>query len=162
MQNNEVKESIWADGVPQNVDESFKITQLELLNMAVKQVVENYAIPNGFKVEGVNAQLGVFPNIILKRNDVIYAILAIPFVYPQYLYINDEVRLEMVKFVKSYNGIPLFAPIGFRSTDKDRAEASMMLKGDTFETLFKGFIKLTDAEHQDLVNVEDQFILLEE
>ena len=162
MQNNEIKESIWADGVPQNVDEKFKITTPELLAMGINYIIDNYAIPNGFKVEAVKAQLGVFPNLVLKRNDIIYAIVVVPFVYPQYSYVKDEVRLKMVEFVKSYDGIPLFAPIGFKSTDTERALASMMLKGDTYDILFRGFIKLTEQEHQELIKVEGQFTFLEE
>lgn len=162
MQNNEIKESIWADGVPQNVDEKFKVTTTELLAMGINYIVDHFAIPNGFKIEAVKPQLGVFPNVVLKRNDIVYSIVVVPFVYPQYSYIKDEIRLKMVEFVKSYNGIPLFAPIGFKSTDKERALASMMLKGDTYDVLFRGFIKLTDEEHQELIKVEGQFTFLEE
>lgn len=161
MQNHELKESIWADGCPENVKEEYRLTVPELLVLAVDYVVKQYAIKNGFKIEQATANIQTLPNIVMKRNDRLYAVAVVPFVYPNYGYLNDKARIRMVKTVKEYNAIPLFAPVGFRSTDKERAAASMALKGDLFDVLFRGFLKLTEEEHQPMIVENKTFTLLE-
>ena len=145
-----MQESIWADGCPQNVDEKMKCNTQDLLLMAVDYFIKNYAIPNGFKIEGANGKIGLGPNVIMKRYGIVYGLAIGPFVFPMYGMLRDEVRISMVKNLRSQNVIPMFAPMGFISTDKDRAKAQLALKGDTFKIIFRGFIELNDEEHQNL------------
>ncbi len=160
MQNN--IESIWAAGCPQNVKEEQKLSFQDLLVLGVDYIVKQFALKRGFKIEVAQANIQKLPNIVLKRNDVLYAIAVVPFVYPNYAYLKDEIRIQLVHNVKAYNAIPLYAPIGFRSTDSERAKASMALKGDTFDILFRGFIQLNDKESQNLIVENTEFSLLEE
>ena len=145
-----MQESIWADGCPQNVDEKMKINIQELMLMGIDFFVKKYAIPNGFKIEQTNGKLGLLPNVIIKKDNVVYGVAIVPFIFPKYGMLTDGARISMVKTLKEQNVIPLFAPIGFMSTDKERAKAEMALKGDTFNIMFRGFIELTDEEHQNL------------
>lgn len=157
MQNNNIKESIWADGVPQNVKEEMKLNTQDLLLLAVDYAVKSICIPNGFKIEQAIAKLGYFPNIIMKKNDQLYAVAVVPFLYPNYGIINNKVRIDMVKNAKSNNAIPLMAPVGFKSIDEARANAQLALKGDVFEYLCRGFVELTDEENQNLFESYEQF-----
>lgn len=145
-----MQESIWADGCPQNVDEKMKLTVQDLMLMGIDFFIKKYAIPNGFKIEQTNAKLSLLPNVIMKKDGLVYGIAIVPFVYPKYGMLTDGARISMVKTLKEQNVIPLFAPIGFISTDKDRAKAEMALKGDLFNIMFRGFIELNDSEHQNL------------
>ncbi len=157
MQN---KESIWADGCPKNVKEEYKLTTQELLLLAVDYVVKQYAMKNGFKVEQAMARIEYLPNIIMRKNDILYAVAVVPFVYPKYAHLNNEVRIKFVNDAKGYNAVPLFAPVGFKSIDKERAKASMALKGDLFDVLFRGFIKLTDEPNQQMLIPNNEFLRL--
>lgn len=155
MQN---KESIWADGCPANVSENSKLKIEELLLLAVDYVVKEYALKNGFMVEQAMANIQYLPNIIMKKNDQLYVVAVVPFVFPKYGYLNDTIRLEMVKNAKKFNAIPLFAPVGFKSIDEERAKAELALKGDLFNTIFRGFLVLTDEEHQNMIVPASDFI----
>ncbi len=150
MQNDQkqIPESIWADGVPANIEEKDKINQQELLTMAVNYVVENCVVPKGFKIEQGYPQLN-YPNVVMKRDGLLYAIVVIPSVYPNYVVPSNELRMQYVKQSKEQNITPLFAPVGYRSIDEDRAKASLVLKGDVFQTMFPGFIILNDEEQFD-------------
>ena len=66
-----MQESIWADGCPQNVDEKMKINIQELMLMGIDFFVKKYAIPNGFKIEQTNGKLGLLPNVIIKKDNVV-------------------------------------------------------------------------------------------
>ncbi len=156
------KESIWAAGCPKEVKEEYKLQVTDLLLLAVDYVVKNFAIKNGFKIEQAKADIRFLPNIVMKRNDKLYAVAIVPFLYPNYGYLKDEARLKMIEIVKTYNAIPLAAPVGFRSIDPDRAKAGMALKGDVFDVLFRGFIFLTDEEKQDMMVENSAFTLLKE
>lgn len=157
MQNNAIKESIWADGCPQNVKDEMKLNLQDLLLLAVDYVVRYVCVPNGFKIEQAMGKLGVFPNIVMSKNNQLYAVIVVPFLYPNYGAIQDDVRIDIVNEAKKHNAKPLFAPVGFKSTDDARAEAGLALKGDTFHYLCRGFIELTDEENQNLFESLGQF-----
>ena len=162
MQSNDKKiESIWADGCPENVKDEYKLNIGELLSFAVDYIVKVFCIPEGFKVEQVVTDLEHLPNIVMKKNDKLYAIYVVPFLYPMYGVLTEKVRKNVVEVTKGYNATAYFCPIGFKSKDKARAEAGLALKGDLFDVMFKGFIELKDEDNQNLAVELDQFTYLE-
>lgn len=157
-----VPESVWADGVPQNVDPKDVIQQPELLSMAVNYLMKNEIVRYGFKIEPGFPRPS-YPNIVCKRNGKVYAIIVVPNIFPHFQVINEESRLQVVQQCKEKNIIPLFAPVGYRSLDKDRAIAGLMLRGDIFVTIFRGFVILNDTPDQlkaikptDLLQLEEK------
>ena len=160
MQNNpnqNIPESVWADGVPEHIEEKDIIKQEELHSMAIDYVMKKVVLPKGFKIEQGFPRRD-FPNIVMKRDGVLYMVVVFPRVFPNYVTMNDEFRLKIVEGAKKFDAIPLYAPVGYKSIDPERAKASLTLKGDVFQTTFPGFIKLTDAEKQDFnVKPEELF-----
>ncbi len=173
MENNneqKIPESIWADGIPETIDEKDKINQEQLHAMAVDYITKNIIIPKGFKIEPGFPRKD-FPNIICKRDGVIYAIAIFPSVYPHFVAMNEEFRAKYVELCKTMKKnineskeegkpdvevVPLFAPVGYKSIDDERANASIVLRGDVFKTSFPGFVVLTDAPHQDPAPVNNE------
>lgn len=150
MQNNQnqVPESIWADGVPANIEEKDKLTQADLLNMAINYVCENVVIPKGFKIERGFPQTN-YPNVVMKRDGELYAIVVIPSIYPNYVVPSNEFRKQYVEQSIDKNITPLFAPVAYKSIDEERAKASLTLRGDVYQTMFPGFIVLNNDEEFD-------------
>ncbi|MBQ6782680.1 MAG: hypothetical protein IJP63_01580 [Acholeplasmatales bacterium] len=142
-----VPESVWADGIPDKVDEKDKIPQDELMSMAVDYIMTNVIIPKGFKIEP-GFPRPQYPNIICKRDGLKYSIVIVPCLYPAFITIDDKSRLEFVKTCKQNDLIPLYAAVGYRSYDEERAKARLLLRGDIFITTFPGFIVLGDKETQ--------------
>ncbi len=157
-QEQEQLESIWADGVPQNVSEDMKLQFKDVLLLGIDHVVKHFAMPKGFKIEQVNAKPDVLPHIIMKKDEKVYCVIVLPFLYPHYASIHDEIRIQFVKKMIDLNAMPLFAPVGFASTDKERAKASLALKGDTFNILFRGFVVLTDEPNQNLLVPNEEYL----
>lgn len=156
-ENKNIPESIWAPGVPQHIEDKDKITPEELHIMAIDYVVKNCLLKRGFTIEQ-GFPRKEFPNVVCKKDDQTYAIVIYPSVYPHYVAINDQYRLQLVELAKKNNAIALYAAVGYRSIDEERAKASVMLKGDVFHTAFPGFIILTDEEKQNMmVKAEELF-----
>ncbi|MCR5349933.1 MAG: hypothetical protein K6E20_02975 [Acholeplasmatales bacterium] len=142
-----VPESVWADGVPQKINPDDLIKQDELLSMAVNYLMKNEIVRYGFKIEPGFPRPS-YPNIVCKRNGKVYAIIVVPNVFPHFQVINEESRLQVVKQCKERNIIPLFAPVGYRALDRQRAAEGIMLRGDIFVTIFRGFIILNETPDQ--------------
>ena len=150
MENNKnVPESIWAAGVPENINPDDVLNLDLLVSMAVDYLMKNIIIPLGFKVEEGFPRKEL-PNIVMKKDGEVYALIVIPSVFPKYTVINDELRLKFVGICKERIVKPLMAPVGYMSIDEARAKASIALKGDVFKTTFPGFIILNDSEKQDM------------
>ena len=147
-QQNNMPESIWADGVPKNLKEEDKLTTKEIFKMAVNFITKNVLLEKGVMIENGFPRED-FPNIVCKRDGITYAIVVLPSIYPNYSFPTDEFRLQLVELCKKMNTTPLFAPVGYQSVDEARAKESLMLKGDVFKTQFPGFVYLTDEEKQD-------------
>ena len=150
MENNKqnIPESVWADGVPAKIEEKDKISQEELHAMAIDYVMKKVILPKGFKIEQGFPRKD-FPNIVMKRDGVIYMVVVFPSVFPNYVTMNDEFRLKIVEGAKKFDAVPLYAPVGYKSIDPARAEAQLTLKGDVFQTIFPGFLKLIDEPNQE-------------
>ena len=148
MQNN-VPESIWADGVPEKINESDVITLENMVAMATDYLMKNVVIPGGFKVDDGFPRKEI-PNIVMKKNGKTYAVVICPSLFPKYTMINDELRLKLVQICKERDTIALMAPVGYMSIDDARAKAGLALRGDVFKTTFPGFIELNDEPNQDL------------
>ena len=143
-QPNNVPESIWADGVPANIKDEDRLTQDDLLGMAIDYVMNAIIIEKGFKIERTFPRITP-PQIVCKKDGVVYAIVVAPAIYPETSWLKDDFRLEFYKKATEQKIIPLFAPVSFESIDKDRAEARVALKGDVFKNHFINLIKVTDA-----------------
>ena len=155
--NPNIPESVWADGVPANIDEKDKIKPEELHNMAIDYVMKKVILPKGFKIEQGFPRRD-FPNIVMKKDGVIYMVVVFPSVFPSYATPNDDFRLKIVENAKKFDAVALYAPVGYKSIDEERAKAQLTLKGDVFQTTFPGFIRLTDAPTQDFnVKPEELF-----
>ncbi|MGM9969495.1 MAG: hypothetical protein ACI35S_03760 [Anaeroplasma sp.] len=159
MQNSNVNipESIWADGCPENIKDEDVLKIEDLHSMAINHVMEKCLLPKGFK-PNQNYPRRDFPNIVCKKDGITYAIVVFPSVFPNYVTMQDEFRLQFVEQAKKNNMIPLYAAVGYKSIDEARAKAGLTLKGDVFMTSFPGFIKLTDEPNQNFnVKIEDLF-----
>ncbi|MDE6415209.1 MAG: hypothetical protein K2K48_07315 [Anaeroplasmataceae bacterium] len=144
-------ESIWADGIPEKIEEKDKLEPKSVLNLCMHYVLENILKGRGYEITGIQNELNVFPNIEAKKQDEKYAIAVIPCIYPYFMPKNDKLRIGFARAAKEKNYIPVICPVPIRSIDKARAEASLYLKGDLFQFANIGQIIITDEEVQDIL-----------
>ena len=143
--NNNIPESIWADGIPANIKDEDRLTGNDLLGLAIDYVMNAVIIEKGFKIERTFPRITP-PQIICKRDGVVYAIVVGVAMFPETSWLKDDFRLDFYNKSIGQKIVPLFAPVSFESIDKARAEAKIALKGDVFKNHFPGLIKITGEE----------------
>ena len=151
-------ESIWAPGIPANIQDKDKIGDAQLLDLAIKYVIDNILITKGFMIEQ-GFPRREFPNVVCRKDGKVYSIIIIPSVYPGFKAISDNMRLQFVSLCEKQNATPCFAPVGFRSEDDQRANAGLLLKGDVFKITFPGFLIFDNREKLEYrdITINDYF-----
>ena len=146
--NNQQLESIWADGVPAKINKEDLMTIIDLNQICIRFTVERILVPRDYKIIGVIEEPNRFPNITAEKNGVKYAIVVLPEVYPRFGSVVDDFRKKFVAATKERQLIPVLCPILIRSSDSQRAEKGILLKGDLFNLAEIGQIVLNDEEEQ--------------
>lgn len=146
--NNQELESIWADGVPSKINKEDLLTPAELTKICIRFLVEKVLVPKEYKIIGVVDELNKFPNITAEKNGVTYAIVVLPEIYPRFGTLVDDFRLKFVAATKERGLLPVLAPVFIKSYDNERAQKSVLLKGDIFNLADMGQIVLNDEEKQ--------------
>ncbi|MDE7213290.1 MAG: hypothetical protein K2N42_01785 [Anaeroplasmataceae bacterium] len=149
MQENK-RESIWADGIPAKIEDKDRLEPRAVLNKCIQYVIKYILQGKNYEILSAQDNLNCYPNIELKLEDKKYAVAVIPCIYPYFMPKNDKLRIGFAKAAKEKNYIPVMCPVPIRSIDKDRAEASIYLKGDLFQFANIGQIILTDEEEQEI------------
>lgn len=144
-------ESIWADGIPAKIETKDRLEPKDILHMCVRFVLDNILNSKAYEIMAAHDNPNYFPNIEAKLGDEKYAITVIPCIYPHFIPKNDKLRMGFASKAKEKNYIPVICPIPIRSIDKDRANASVYLKGDLFEFANIGQIIVTEAEEQEIL-----------
>lgn len=150
MQQNEV-ESIWADGVPENINPKDRLEPEELLKLCIQFTIQEVLKDKEYQILGVDDQINAFPNLLLKKENQTYAVAVVPCIYPYFLIKNDQLRIKYAKAAKRNHHIPVLCPIPVRSIDMERAKRSIYLKGDVFAFANIGQKILTDEEGQEIL-----------
>ena len=138
---NRLEKRDWGKGIP-SYNESDLMTQEELLDFAM-QIVKQFEIDkNGFELISANNKVGVYPNFVVKKDDTLSFILVKADVAPRMPELTGEDKKIMIEQSKKFNAIPLYAPVGFGSTDPDRFDKSIALRGDGFYSNYVGLEKI--------------------
>ncbi len=149
MQNNEL-ESIWADGIPNKIEDKDKIEPKGILQMCIRFVLENILNKEEYKITSVQDNINAYPNIELIYNESKYAIAVVPCIFPYFIRNNDELRIGFAKASIEKNYIPVLCPVVICSVDEQRANNSIYLKGDLFKFANLGQKILNTEPHQEI------------
>lgn len=143
----------WGAGIPK-YDESDIITEKELLDFAMQNVREFELQKNGWKIVSESNNLDDCPNFVVTKDGAKYFILVKASIAPEMPTLSDDEKNIMIEYSTSNNAIPLFAPVGFGSTDPERFEKSLALRGDGFYCNYVGLQKIEN----DVINKDTEII----
>jgi hypothetical protein len=127
----------WEKGIPL-YHESDLMTELELLHFAMKIVMDFEIKPNSYEIISTNNKIGTYPNFVLKKDNLLYFIVVGVAIAPKMPILDKVIRSNLLKHAKSFNAISYYAPVSFGSSDAERFEASLALRGDGFYANYKG------------------------
>lgn len=148
--NNQELESIWADGVPAKINKEDVMVPLDILKLCMRFTVEQILLPNEYKIVGVLEDLNNFPNITAEKDGKKYGLVVLPEIYPHFGSVPSDFRIQFVNACKEHDVIPVLCPILIHSHDKERAEKSILLKGDVFRLGNIGQLILNNEETQEI------------
>lgn len=143
-------ESIWADGIPKNIQEEDYLEPQSILNICIKTVLDTKIVPKEYRVLAVNDALGKYPNLLIEKEKTVYALAVIPCIFPHYMPKNDSFRMGFASHCMKQSYIPVICPVVLYSVDEERKNQSILLKGDLFHTVCLGFKICTEDDEQDL------------
>lgn len=127
----------WGKGIPA-YKESDLMTKGQMLNFAM-QVVNDYDLKDSEFMpisycDNTNAPI----NYIMKKDSTLFFIVVYPYVFPNEPVFEDKTKKMVLTLCKKFNAKCLFAPVGLCPCDEERAEASLLLKGDGFYVNYTG------------------------
>ena len=141
-----VMESIWADGIPANIEEKDVMTGVDNLTLCTKFYVEKILSKLGGQIENINVNPKSFPNIMFVKNGKKYGICIVPCIFPYFSFMVDKVRISFVNESLKHDVIPVMTCILMASYDKARADKQVLLKGDLFNLRHLGNYLLNNEE----------------
>lgn len=132
-----INKNLWGDGIPEYKKEDL-MTDRELLDFAMRNVQMFELDKNGYEIISASNQIGVYPNFVVKKDNNLIFILVKVDIAPNMPKLTKNDRKIMIEQANKFNAIPLFAPVGFGSSDPDRFDASLALRGDGFYCNYVG------------------------
>ena len=91
---NQVLESIWADGIPANIKKEDVMLPIDILKLCIKFTVEQILLTNDYKIIGVIEDLHNFPNVTAEKDGKRYGIVVLPEIYPHFGGVPKDFRLQ--------------------------------------------------------------------
>lgn len=138
-----VEQINWGEGIPK-YDETDLLTCFEIQDFAVQVIIHNSI--NEYEILGFNNRLNIYPNIFMKKEDKIYAVLVRggnvkkqPTITQKEIELMNEISFKL-------NVIPLFASVGFGAVDGERFNKDIFLRGDGYYINFTGFEEIEIKE----------------
>ena len=142
-----IVESIWADGIPAKIDPKDRMTEEDVLKLAINFALE-HVIPKHYRLLGVNEDTHSYPNILVEYNLNQYAVAVVPSVFPFYRRMDVALACRFAADCRKKDFIPIFLGILVASNDPQRGEKSVLLKGDIFKMRLIGAKRITEAADQ--------------
>ena len=133
----------WGEGIPK-YDETDLMTPLEIQDFAIQVILDcSY---KEYEILGFNNRLNIYPNIFMKKDNILYAVLVRggsvktqPQITQHEIEIMNEVAFKL-------NAIPLYASVGFGAADGERFDKDILLRGDGCYANFTGFEEIPIIE----------------
>ena len=143
-------ESIWADGIPAKINKEDIMVPADILKLCIRFTIEQILIPNEYKIVGIIEDLNNFPNITAEKEGKKYGLVVLPEIYPHFGSVPADFRIKFVNACNEHDVIPVLCPVLIHSQDKERAEKSILLKGDVFRLADVGQLILNNEETQEI------------
>lgn len=144
-----IKESIWADGIPAKIDPKSLLEMKDILKLGI-DFMDRYLTQKKYQVLGINDHLDELPNLLAEKDNVKYAIVLVPSTYKKYRTIKNDLRVQFARDCKNARYVPIFCSVAIFSTDSARAEKELYLSGDLYQMTLIGSKKITEDVIQDL------------
>lgn len=128
----------WGQGIP-TYKKSDLMTEHEIQNFALQTVLQyDKEIANKFDIISMTDYPNAMPSIILISDSGFAFVKVKGYTSQTEPALSEQEKNELLTLSKHYNAKTYLATVGFFSTDTDRYEAELALKGDGFYCKYEG------------------------
>ena len=139
----------WGVGIP-SYAEGDLMTAGEIQNFAMHTVLDyEKNILNHYELVSGCDYPNAIPSLILEENGDFVFILVKGYVAKEDPTITADERKILLALCKRYNAKGFYAPVGFGSTDAERFDACLALRGDSFYAKYTGLQEIKDPSRPD-------------
>ena len=131
----------WGVGIPK-YNQSDLMSEGELLNFAMHTVLGNEDAFSSLMPVSACDHISALPNLIYEDHGRFIFVVVKGYCAEAEPTISDEAHNLLKQYCGLYNATCYYAPVGFRSTDGDRFNACLALKGDGFYAKYVGLTRL--------------------
>ncbi len=123
-----------------------------MLNFGIDVIIK-YLQKEGYKIEGVDNSLTVYPSVVASKDGKLYGVLIEANEVRKQPNIAITSKFNMLRFARRFNAIPLYASVGLGAVNHQRFENEILLENDPEGYLvnFEGFqdINISDIPNKD-------------
>ncbi len=128
------------------------MSKQSMLNCVIDIIIK-YLQKEGYKIEGVNNGLIVYPNVVASKDGKLYGILVEVNEVRKQPNIAITSKFNMFRLARRFNAIPLYASIGLGAVNHQRFKNEILIENDPEGYLvnFEGFqnINISDIPDTD-------------
>ncbi len=140
-----LKKRDWGTGIPKYTSEDI-ITKDELFDFGMK-VAEEEIEKEGYSIIQTVHNYRFIVSIVATKNEKKYYFYVKTTVLPEASQMDSDEEKHLKEVCKEEKALPLFIPVEFGSTDKERFDASLLLAGDEFYYRYTGIITLDNIRY---------------
>lgn len=128
----------WGTGIPEYSQDDL-LTEREIQNFAMHTVFDNEPeLHQNMRFVSACDIPGVVPSLIFEQNNSYIFIYLKGFTTKEEPELTDEERSTLLSLAEKYGARCYWAPVGFLSSDPERFDACLALKGDGFYCKYEG------------------------
>ena len=111
------------------------------------QIVLNQLKKEGYEIQSVNSKLGMYPQIIAEKGNLLAYIAVCTACYPRKGQLGRSVNFQMIDHAKKYGAIPYLASVGIINADaKTEEEMAIPVKGAGFHVVYDGMVIIARSD----------------
>ncbi|MGI6509794.1 MAG: hypothetical protein ACOX1L_04350 [Erysipelotrichaceae bacterium] len=120
------------------------MSKQSMLNCGIDIIIK-YLQKEGYKIEGVNNGLIVYPNVVASKDGKLYGILVEVNEVRKQPNIAITSKFNMLRLARRFNAIPLYASVGIGAVNHERFDKEILLENDPDGYLvnFEGFEEIS-------------------
>lgn len=127
----------WGNGIPQ-YSQSDLMAEGEMLNFAMHTVLDHEDALSSMTLVSACDHLAAVPNLIFENKGQFVFIVVKGYCAEDEPVLPAKIRSLLQSYQQRFGAVCYYAPVGFRSTDSDRFNACLALKGDGFYAKYEG------------------------
>lgn len=147
-------DSKWGVGIPEYGKDDVMMPN-DLYKLGVSFVYEQL-VKDGYGFVQKSDDKEVHPSLVMKKDDRLFFILVEACVARKFPKLSDYHKFVMLEHAKKFKAKAMYAPVSFGSSDGERFNEGLMLKGDSYFAHYEGLKEIKEPKE---INIESDYYI---